>query len=433
MSAEGQNKKQYGFQLQMIAYTLISMALTALTLLVLGLAVYGMLVLVQGEPETTPILEKNYSSYYLNRTELMGEAGGADAGANVVMADDDVGLGFSMGKPGGHELKKGTFFALGGLAVVLALFFFILYFLLFTRKFAAYLAEIAAGIRRFASGQQGARIAVRQSNELTQIAESFNAMAEELEEIENEERKNEGAKNDLITSIAHDLRTPLTSVVGYLELVTEKDVDEGTRRHYISVAYRKAKRLQCLTDDLFNYIKYGSAELTMTTAPIDAVKMMEQLTEEAYPTIAESHLELLVEKKIDRAIVEADGTLLARAFSNLLGNAIKYGRDGKRLFLRMEPGGMPQTVCFHIVNFGEVIPAKDLEHIFERFYRVDAARTEGQGGTGLGLAIAKNIIERHKGTISVKSDLNGTEFIVELPLVQMQFEKDEKSAEGFGG
>ncbi|MDE7212641.1 MAG: hypothetical protein K2O03_14515, partial [Lachnospiraceae bacterium] len=119
MSAEGQNKKQYGFQLQMIAYTLISMALTALTLLVLGLAVYGMLVLVQGEPETTPILEKNYSSYYLNRTELMGEAGGADAGANVVMADDDVGLGFSMGKPGGHELKKGTFFALGGLVVVL--------------------------------------------------------------------------------------------------------------------------------------------------------------------------------------------------------------------------------------------------------------------------------------------------------------------------
>lgn len=423
MSAEGQNRKQYGFQLQMIAYTLISMALTALTLLVLGLAVYGMLVLVQSEPEqnqdAASALEKNYYPYHANRTEGAGEGADTDSGVNMVMAENGADLGFSPAGFGGRGLKKGTLFALTGLAVVLALFFFVLYFLLFTRKFSSYLTEIAAGIRRFAAGQQGARIAVRQSNELTQIAESFNAMAQELEEIENEERKNEGAKNDIITSIAHDLRTPLTSVVGYLELVAEKDVDDDTRRHYISVAYRKAKRLQCLTDDLFNYIKYGSAELTLTAAPIDAVKMMEQLTEEAYPAIVDNNLELVMEKEIEGAIVEADGTLLARAFSNLLGNAIKYGKDGKRLFVRVEQDLARQVVNFHIINFGEVIPAKDLEHIFERFYRVDAARTEGQGGTGLGLAIAKNIIERHGGTISVKSDLNGTEFMVGLPLAKM--------------
>lgn len=147
---------------------------------------------------------------------------------------------------------------------------------------------------------------------------------------------------------------------------------------------------------------------------------MEQLTEEAYPAIAESNLELLVEKEVDRAVVAADGTLLARAFSNLIGNAIKYGRDGKRLFLRMEQRDTPQSVRFHVINFGEVIPQEDLEHIFERFYRVDAARTEGQGGTGLGLAIAKNIIERHNGTISVRSDLSGTEFTVELPVVSVK-------------
>lgn len=416
MSAEGQNKKQYGFQLQMIAYTLVSMVLTALTLVVLGLAVYGMLVLVQSEPgeERTEPEDKNYYQGYLNRVEVTG------APASVTSMDNSVMMDAVVERPGGQRLRKGTLFALAGLAVVLALFFFVLYFLLFTRKFAAYLAEITAGIRRFAAGEQWARIAVRQSNELTQIAESFNAMAEELEVVEAEEKRNEGAKNDVITSIAHDLRTPLTSVVGYLELVTEKTVDEDTRRHYISVAYRKAKRLQCLTEDLFNYIKYGSSELSLTVAPIDAVKMMEQLTEEAYPAIAESNLELLVEKEVDRAIVEADGTLLARAFSNLLGNAIKYGRDGKRLFLRMEQRDTPQSVRFHVINFGEVIPPEDLEHIFERFYRVDAARTEGQGGTGLGLAIAKNIIERHNGTISVRSDLSGTEFIVELPVVNIK-------------
>ncbi len=407
MNVKGE-KRIFGFQLQMIAYTLASMVLTALTLFVLGLAVYGMLMLVESETKPEETLNFDYYLGYQNRPDIKAES--------PATAENIMEIKVGQNKPDGHGIKKGTFVALAGLAIFLALFFFVLYFLLFTRKFTAYLAEITAGIRRFAAGESAARIAVRQSNELTQIAESFNAMAEELEEIEMEEKRNEGAKNDLITSIAHDLRTPLTSVIGYLDLVTQKDVNEETRQHYISVAYRKAKRLQCLADDLFNYTKYGSAELTLTLAPIDAVKMVEQLTEEAYPSISENHLELVVEKKIDRAIVEADGTLLARAFSNLLGNAIKYGKDGKRIFLLMEPGNVPGMVCFHFINFGEVIPAKDLERIFERFYRVDAARTEEAGGTGLGLAIAKNIIERHRGTIMVRSDLNGTEFIVELPL-----------------
>ncbi|MDE7325811.1 MAG: HAMP domain-containing histidine kinase, partial [Lachnospiraceae bacterium] len=335
MNAKGRGRGHFGFQLQMIAYTLASMLLTALTLFVLGFAVYGMLMLVQGDQTNIELGgEKGYYQGHINLSEPIGETSG------TVLADS--GNSLRQEKIGGHGLKKGTVFALSGLAILLALFFFILYFLLFTRKFTAYLEEITVGIRRFAAGESGARITVRQSNELTQIAESFNAMAEELEEIETEEKKNEGAKNDLITSIAHDLRTPLTSVVGYLELVTEKDVDEDTRRHYISVAYRKAKRLQCLTEDLFNYIKYGSSELTLTLAPIDAIKMMEQLTEEAYPAISESRLELVLEKELDRAVVEADGTLLARAFSNLLGNAIKYGRDGKRLLLRMGQEA-PQT------------------------------------------------------------------------------------------
>lgn len=411
MNARDKRKKQYGFQLQMITYTLISMALTALTLLVLGLAVYGVLVLMQNEPGAAAQSGYGNSNYlaYTNRTEIVEDANAKSTEVNIQIVPQSR-----------RMLHKGTFFALMVLAVLLALFFFILYFLLLTRKFSAYLAEIVTGIRGLAAGEMGTRIAVRQSNELTQIAENFNAMAEELENVVTEERKNEDAKNNLITSIAHDLRTPLTSVIGYLELVAEKNLDEEKRQHYVSVAYRKAKRLQCLTDDLFSYIKYGSAELTLNLAPIDAVKMMEQLTEEAYPAIAENHLELSVEKKLKEAVVEADGTLLARAFSNLLGNAIKYGRDGKCLRLMMEPGSEGRTVCFHIVNFGEVIPAKDLEHIFERFYRVDAARTEGQGGTGLGLAIAKNIIELHKGTISVKSDLSGTEFMVELPIAEKE-------------
>lgn len=225
MNASGNRRGHFGFQLQMIAYTLASMFLTALTLLVIGFAVYGVLVLVQDNPDlAVPGEDKGYYKEYLNRIENVEDLSGI-AAANSGMVE------FSVRPEKSHVLKKGTVFALSGLAIFLALFFFSLYFLLFTRKFAAYLAEITVGIRRFAAGEPGARIVVRQANELTQIAESFNAMAEELEEIETEEKKNEGAKNDLITSIAHDLRTPLTSVIGYLELVTEKDVDEDTRRH----------------------------------------------------------------------------------------------------------------------------------------------------------------------------------------------------------
>ena len=123
-----------------------------------------------------------------------------------------------------------------------------------------------------------------------------------------------------------------------------------------------------------------------------------------------------MKKGDEHAEVQADGLLVARAFANLFGNAIKYCRDVKvwRVILEQED----KNIKIRIINFGEVIPNKDIATIFERFYRVDAARTEEQGGTGLGLAIAKNIIELHRGTICVKSDFDGTEFTVELPVAE---------------
>lgn len=393
----------HSFQFQIIAYTLISLALTAVTMLFLSLAVYAMLALLRLDAGGQEVRNAGPRSSYSN----LDYAWGTNQSNMTVPADKGPSDGMGIVGRGGVTL-------LVALSLSLSLFFFILYFLLLTRKFTAYLEEITGGIKRLATGEFDTRIEVRQANELTEIARNFNMMAGDLERIMNEERKNESAKNELITSVAHDLRTPLTSVIGYLELVAEKDLPEGTRSHYISVAYRKAKRMKGLIEDLFSYTQYGSGELPMNLARIDAIKMMEQLLEEFYPNIQESQLELGIEKKADSAMVDADGLLLARAFANLLGNAIKYGRDGKNLKVRMEKE--ERDVVLRITNFGEVIPEKDLENIFRRFYRVDSARMEAQGGTGLGLAIAKNIIELHSGTISVKSDLDGTEFTVRLPL-----------------
>ena len=420
MKSKSNNKKYCSIRIQIVLYCFASIALAALTMLVLSMAFYGVYMLVQndGGAENSSSAQNSYKPYYSGsypRPEITpagsgdGSQSGASAGESGGEEEDTLPV-----RVGEHiRMKRSTAAVLTVLGLGGLLFFFLLYFLTLTRRLSDYLAEIAGGIRCFSDGKFGTRIALRQSNELTQIADSFNRMAEELQYTVQEERRAENEKTEIITSIAHDLRTPLTSVIGYLELVAEKDLTAETRQHYISVAYRKAKRLQRLTDDLFSYIKYGSEQVPMELGRLDAAKLIEQMVEEFYPSIQENNLELTLDKRVGQAWVEADGMLLARAFANLLGNAIKYGRDGKLLQVLVEQE--QDRVRIHIINYGEVIPNRDLANIFERFYRVDASRTEEQGGTGLGLAIAKNIIELHHGSIGVKSDFGGTEFTVELP------------------
>lgn len=466
-----QNKNiTHSFRFQIVSYSLVSMALTAVTLAVLLLMLVGVIAMVRNEDVNRagyPLdaADNSYNNIYhainseiQNNIPTVSIAAASDTGGTGVNKNPDSNSSehYDIPEPTvtqkpekflkeeelteeakvllsdkkqlvifGMRIHKSVFTVMVCLFIFLALFFFILYFLLLMRKFSSYLEEITGGIKRLATGEFRTRIEVRQSNELTEIASSFNKMAGDLERIVREERQNEKVKNELITSVAHDLRTPLTSVIGYLELVAEKNLEPETREHYVSVAYRKARRLQKLIDDLFSYTKYGAGELQMNTSSIDSVKIMEQLMEEFYPNIQENQLEIEMVKKTEYAMVEGDGMLLARAFANLLGNAIKYGRDGKNLKIIMETVDM--QVKIHIINFGEVIPPEALPFIFERFYRVDASRTEKQGGTGLGLAIAKNIIERHKGTITVKSDLEGTEFLVSLPLA---LDLSEEAAHG---
>lgn len=404
----GEYKRVISFRMQIITCCLISLVLTVLTMLVLGFTAYGLYSVVNrsGKPA---------QNNAVNRTLMYDYVINAENSAEIVEVEvaDPVTIGIiEQDAPDRITMQKNTAAVLISIAVLAALGFFIMYFLLLTGKYSNYLNEITHGIRGLAEGRLDVRIPSRYSNELTEIAANFNDMAGRLEHILAQERGNEKARNDLVTSIAHDLRTPLTSVIGYLELVSENELAPETRNHYVEVAYRKAKRLQRLTDDLFSYIKFGSEDVTLDLMQLDVIKVIEQLLEEFYPNIQESQLELIVEKKAVKAIVNADGMLLARAFSNLLGNAIKYGRNGKVLKVVTEFEG--DDVKIRIINYGEVIPEKDIANIFERFYRVDASRTEEQGGTGLGLAIAKNIIERHQGTITASSSLAGTEFTVTL-------------------
>lgn len=419
-----------GFQIQVICYSLLSMLLTALTIGILVLSVLGISALLKEEAQESSLnggipgsINSLMAGPDANRT-LMGNHPSVANNESIQQNDSLVDNGSiqqsgtemidSGNMPRGQGRIRRTVIILA--LAVLSFFLFVVYFLLLTRKFARYLREIERGIGQLAKGEFGTRIEVKQSNELTQIAESLNSMAEELDQRQEAEQRSENAKSDVIASIAHDLRTPLTSIIGYLELVAEKELTAETREHYISVAYRKAKRLQQLTEDLFTYTKYGSGELKLELRPLNAVMLIEQLVEEAYPNIQDNNLELEVERKAEELMVNADGILLARAYSNLLGNAIKYGRYGK--VLRVVTERVDNKAVVRIINFGEVIPEKDIDLVFKRFYRVDSSRGEEQGGTGLGLAIAQNIVTLHHGEITVKSDTDGTEFAVILPLAE---------------
>jgi signal transduction histidine kinase len=308
---------------------------------------------------------------------------------------------------------KGIMFVVVSIALIAGVVLFTTYFLLLTRKFGGYLEKIAGGIAAISGGDFNNRIEIRNDDEFGFIAGKLNQMAEDIKRLIENDRKSENTKNELITSVAHDLRTPLTSIIGYLELVSDKDkLTPDMKQRYVEIAYSKSKRLEKLIEDLFAYTNFSFGKVTMELSEIDMVKFLNQLLDEFYPSFQENNLEYEFTTSLSYAVVVADGNLLARAFDNLISNAIKYGRDGKSVKLKLKKEN--EKFIISITNYGNLIPEDDLGHIFERFYRVEGSRSNETGGTGLGLAIAKSIILMHGGRIEVKSDFDGTVFEVAL-------------------
>ena len=247
------------------------------------------------------------------------------------------------------------------------------------------------------------------------MAANLNKMSEDLRKLIEKEREAERTKNELITNVAHDLRTPLTSIIGYLELLAgQKALQPEMQHKYIEIAYGKARRLEKLIEDLFGFTKLNYGKIAMHVGELDIVKLLSQLLEEAYPNFVDKGLSYDLQSNVPAQVITADGNLLARLFDNLIGNAIKYGADGKRVLVKIR--AEEETVTVSVTNYGYVIPAEELPLIFNKFYRVEQSRSSSTGGTGLGLAIAKEIVDMHGGTIAVSSDLNGTVFTVKLQI-----------------
>lgn len=299
--------------------------------------------------------------------------------------------------------------------VVAGIFFFVIYIFVLSRRRILYLVRITRAVQRIANGHFDERIPVRYNDEMGELASNLNKMSEQLKTSIEDERRAERTKSELITNVSHDLRTPLTSIAGYLGLIEQDRYrDEVELRQYVHIAYEKSKRLQALIDDLFEYTRLTGGGLSLKKSELDLVEMIGQLTAQFQYEMRQAGMEIRLSFPKHKVMLQADGDKLARVLDNLLANAVNYGKDGVYIDVAVRIHG--KEAIAEVINYGYPIPPQDLPHIFDRFYRVEKSRSEDTGGSGLGLAIAKQIIELHGGSIRAESDRSRTVFEIKLPL-----------------
>lgn len=250
-------------------------------------------------------------------------------------------------------------------------------------------------------------------DELEDIERNLNYLKRESARNERAARENEQKKNDLVVYLAHDLKTPLTSLVGYLSLLEEvKDMPKAQREKYIEITLEKSYKLEDLINELFDITRFNSEVMVLEPEEINLNLMLEQIIDDFYPILKENEKEIKLSLS-DKILLEADPDKLARVFNNLIKNAIYYSTDKTiTITVTKKENKVEVVTC----NKGRKIPEEKLKRIFEKFYRADSSRTTKTGGSGLGLAIAKDIVELHGGTIRATSDKEYTKFYVELPI-----------------
>jgi two-component system sensor histidine kinase VanS len=286
-------------------------------------------------------------------------------------------------------------------------------------RFTRYFDSVNDGINALIEGD-GSNIALMP--EMEAIEEKLNIVRLTLEQRSQDAQLAEQRKNDLIMYLAHDIRTPLTSVIGYLSLLNETaDMPAEQRGQHVRIALEKACRLEHLIDEFFEITQLNAQTITLSKKSIDLYYMLVQMVDEFYPQLTAGGKQAAIHVA-ENFTIYGDPDKLARVFNNLLKNAAAYGADNSVIDITASLSGNVASVVFQSAGR---IPADKLAAIFEKFYRLDDARSSDTGGAGLGLAIAKEIIVRHGGQIYATSDNNHTAFTVELPGVPLGCYTDE--------
>ena len=297
--------------------------------------------------------------------------------------------------------------------LILTCGFIVLYlfsFYLGMSRFTDYLDEISNGIHMIIKESTNM---IELSDELQPLESQMNTIKNTLRNREYQALQSEQRKNDLVVYLAHDLKTPLTSIIAYLSLLNESpDMPEEQRAKYTQISLEKAKRLGDLINEFFEITRYNLQNITLEKQKISLNMLLEQLVDEFYPVFQRKNTTCHINMEDDIELY-VDAERMARVFDNLFRNAISYSYEGTPIDVFVER--QEKAVRITVRNQGKQIAEHKLNHLFEKFYRLDDARSTNTGGAGLGLAIAKEIVELHGGTIQAESNEIYTQFIVTLP------------------
>ena len=303
---------------------------------------------------------------------------------------------------------------------VVILIFLVILFRFSVSWFTRYFDEISAGMDKLTE-ESDAEITL--SPELDFMENKLNQIKNYLEKQKKATLDAEQRKNDLVVYLAHDIKTPLTSVIGYLSLLDEApDMPPEQKAKYVGITLEKAYRLEKLINEFFEITRFNLQTIVLNKEKINLLFMLQQMADEFYPMLTPQEKQVSVNVP-DSLTLWGDVDKLARVFNNVLKNAIAYSYENSVIDISAQQ--QDKNIIITFTNQGNPIPREKLETIFEKFFRLDTSRSTNTGGAGLGLAIAKEIVNAHEGNIFMQSNIEKTVFTVVLPQKQ---EKDNLSA-----
>ncbi|WP_062353016.1 sensor histidine kinase [Bacillus kwashiorkori] len=299
--------------------------------------------------------------------------------------------------------------------IIVPIIIFLVIFLIGINKRLKYLRYITSSVKIVNNETHLAPLLLEGNDEITELARGINIMSDRLKKNYEREKKIEQGKNDLIVAMSHDLKTPLTSIIGYLELLNK---NAKTYNHeeieYLNIAYEKSKGLKNLIDELFEYTKLTNDYIILEKVPFNMVILVSQIVGAHLPLLKERNISVEIDCKSKELWCEIDVQSIVRVLENIIKNAEKYSFENTKLKVFMGNIGNELIITFQ--NIGEHIAGKELEKIFDKMYRLDKSRNQKIEGSGLGLAISRRIIELHGGKIWAECVGNVVKFHITLKM-----------------
>jgi signal transduction histidine kinase len=283
----------------------------------------------------------------------------------------------------------------------------------FTKRTTTRMNAIHNAVLQIQQGEYHVLLPNDSHDALGELEHDINALAIQISDTLNQWKEIEQSKDDFIVNIAHDLRTPLTSIIGYLSFISEKQLDPEISAKYAGVAFEKSRQLERLIESLFDIAHFTMDEIPINKEELNLKKFFLQKQDELYPLTSAVDMEIRLDVSDSALKIHADGALMARVFDNLINNAIRYAKEGRTIDIEAET--LRDKVRISLITHANPIPADELERIFDKLYRLEKSRASGTGGTGLGLSISRRIIELHGGTLTARRVGSGTAFDIYLP------------------